>query len=110
MTTYPPRVLLAELTERTSAAGNRYVSGWLGKARIIGFWGDAENRDGNPTTVLRLFVQEPDQKPQERQERQPGRSPASASPRCQEARQRAAFDAQRRHDDGLANLNDPIPY
>jgi hypothetical protein len=107
MTTYPPRVLLAELTERTSANGNRYVSGWLGKARIIGFWSDGEDREGNATTVLRLFVQEPDQKPQERQ---PGRSPASAAPRRQEVRQRAAYEAQRRHDDVLANLNDPIPY
>jgi len=106
MTAYPPRVLLAELTERTSAKGNTYLAGWLGKARVVGFWGDGEDRDGNATTVLRLFVQEPDQKPQERH---PDRSPASAAPGRQERAQRAAFDAQRRHDDALAKLNDPIP-
>jgi len=93
MTTYPPCVLLAELTERTSAAGNRYVSVFLGKARIIGFWGDGEDRDGNTTTVLRLFVQEPGQKPQERQERQSGRSLASAPPRRRESAQCAANEA-----------------
>jgi len=38
MTAYPPRVLLAELTEHTSAAGNRYVTGFLAKAWIVGFW------------------------------------------------------------------------
>lgn len=31
------RVLLLELKERTSAAGNRYLSGWLGKASVVAF-------------------------------------------------------------------------
>lgn len=31
------RVLLFELRERTSAAGNRYLSGWLGKASVVAF-------------------------------------------------------------------------
>lgn len=31
------RVLLLELRERTSAAGNRYLSGWLGRASVVGF-------------------------------------------------------------------------
>lgn len=31
------RVHLFDLRERTSAAGNRYLSGWLGKARVVAF-------------------------------------------------------------------------
>jgi len=31
------KVLLMELRERTSAAGNRYLSGWLGKASVVAF-------------------------------------------------------------------------
>ncbi len=116
MTAYPPCVLLAELTERTSTAGNRYVSGFLGKAWIIGFWGEGEDRDGNPTTVLRLFVQEPVQRApqarqgaQERQEQPARLLPADATSRGLERGQRAAADARRRHGDAMANLNDPIP-
>lgn len=32
-----PKVLLLELKERTSASGNRYMSGWLGKASVVAF-------------------------------------------------------------------------
>ncbi len=31
------RVLLMQLSERTSARGNRYLSGWLGKASVVAF-------------------------------------------------------------------------
>lgn len=31
------KVLLLELKERTSASGNRYMSGWLGKASVVAF-------------------------------------------------------------------------
>jgi hypothetical protein len=68
MTTPASKVPPAELVEHTSAKGNTYLTGWLGKARIIGFWVEAEDRDGSPTRVLRLHVQESDHKPQERQE------------------------------------------
>ena len=30
-----PRVLLMQLSERTSGRGNRYLSGWLGKASVV---------------------------------------------------------------------------
>jgi hypothetical protein len=30
-------VLLLELRERTSAKGLRYLSGWMGKARLVAF-------------------------------------------------------------------------
>lgn len=112
-----PKVLLAELQERTSAAGNRYLSGFLGKARIIGFWSDGEDRDGNAISVVRLFVQEPEQRQDGgngsagfRQQR-PQERDASASPELhrQVRANKAAFDAQVRHEDAMTNLNDPIP-
>jgi hypothetical protein len=31
------KVLLLELKERTSASGNRYLSGWLGRASVVAF-------------------------------------------------------------------------
>lgn len=31
------KVLLLELKERTSGNGNRYMSGWLGKASVVAF-------------------------------------------------------------------------
>jgi hypothetical protein len=32
-----PRVLLMQLSQRTSAKGNAYLSGWLGKASVVAF-------------------------------------------------------------------------
>lgn len=52
-----PRVLLAVLSERTSAKGNAYLAGWLGKARVVGFRGD-DDPYGNPT--WNLYVSEPE--------------------------------------------------
>jgi hypothetical protein len=51
-----PRVLLATLSIRTSARGNTYLSGWLGKAQVVGFPGEAD-KYGNATWDL--FVSEP---------------------------------------------------
>lgn len=51
-----PKVLLAALEERTSASGTRYLSGWLGKARVVGFL----DRDAaDEKTVWNVYVQEP---------------------------------------------------
>lgn len=44
----PPKVLLMRLSERTSGKGNAYLSGWLGKARLVAFRGEPDER-GNPT-------------------------------------------------------------
>jgi hypothetical protein len=52
-----PRVLLAQLSVRTSAKGNRYLSGWLGKASVVGFEGEPD-RHGNK--VWDIFVSEPE--------------------------------------------------
>src|SRR4051794_37188314 len=51
-----PRVLLLTLSERTSGKGNRYMSGWLGKASVVAFAGEPD-RHVNPTWGL--FVSEP---------------------------------------------------
>jgi hypothetical protein len=58
-----PRVLLMQLSERTSGKGNRYLSGWLGRASVVAFAGEPD-KHGNPTWDL--FVSEP----QPRAERQ----------------------------------------
>ncbi len=54
-----PRVLLTTLSIRTSARGNEYLSGFLGKARVVGFPGEAD-RYGNPTWDL--YLAEPEQR------------------------------------------------
>jgi hypothetical protein len=53
------RVLLATLSIRTSARGNAYLSGWLGKAQVVGFPGEAD-KYGNAT--WNLYVAEPEQR------------------------------------------------
>ena len=67
-----PRVLLMSLSVRTSAKGREYLSGYLGKARIVGFEGEPD-KYGNPT--WNIFVAEPEpraarnppRRPQERE-------------------------------------------
>lgn len=54
-----PLVLLATLSIRTSAKGNAYLSGWLGKAQVVGFPGEVD-RFGNET--WNIFVSEPEQR------------------------------------------------
>ena len=59
MSDYPrrPRVLLASLSVRTSGQGREYLSGYLGKARVVGFAGEPD-KYGNPTWDI--FVSEPE--------------------------------------------------
>ena len=45
------KVLIATLWQRTSGKGNTYLSGFLGKARVVGFKG-APTADGTPTWDL----------------------------------------------------------
>ena len=37
-----PKVLLMQLTERTSGRDNAYLVGWLGKAKLVGFKGEPD--------------------------------------------------------------------
>src|SRR3954447_3443557 len=53
-----PRVLLMQLSQRTSAKGNYYLSGWLGKASVVAFRGE-DDRHGNPTWDLFVSTPEP---------------------------------------------------
>ena len=45
-----PRVLLLTLSRRTSAKGNEYWAGYLGKASVVGFPGEPD-KFGNETCV-----------------------------------------------------------
>ena len=52
------RVLLATLSVRTSAKGNPYLSGRLGKANVVAFAGEPD-KFGNPTWDVFLAAPEP---------------------------------------------------
>jgi hypothetical protein len=52
----PPLVLMTQLSERVSANGTRYLSGYLGKARLVGFLDKDKDQYGN--SVFKLFVQD----------------------------------------------------
>ncbi|MFO1075873.1 MAG: hypothetical protein U1E17_24845 [Geminicoccaceae bacterium] len=58
MQTTQPRVLLTSLSIRTSAKGRSYLSGFLGKARVVAFEGEAD-KFGNPTWDIFLAEAEP---------------------------------------------------
>jgi hypothetical protein len=55
-----PRVLLMTLSERTSAKGLAYLSGWLGKAKLVGFRSKENDKYGNP--VWEIYVSPPQEK------------------------------------------------
>jgi hypothetical protein len=71
------KVLIATLWQRTSGKGNEYLSGFLGKARIIGFKGEP-TADGTPTWDI--YVQ-PGKEQEERGSsgQRESRSPTSTS-------------------------------
>ena len=48
-----PRVLLATLSIRQSKAGRTYVTGWIGKSKLIG-WSGEPDKFGNRTIDLYL--------------------------------------------------------
>ena len=52
---------LMQLSERVSGSGNRYFSGWLGKARLVGFLADEPDGDGNP--LWNVYAAEPGKRP-----------------------------------------------
>ena len=52
------RVLLMTLSCRTSAKGNAYLAGWLGKASVVAFAGEPD-KFGNPTWDVFLAEPEP---------------------------------------------------
>lgn len=64
---------LFDLRERTSASGNRYLSGWLGKASVVAFL----DRDAAEPT-WNVYVSAPKQ--QDTTQRRPPASTGSRSP------------------------------
>ena len=55
-----PKVLVLELKERTSAKGLRYLAGWMGKARLVAFAGEADETGHRMWSV---YASEPDPRP-----------------------------------------------
>lgn len=70
------KVHLLDLTLRTSAAGNQYFSGWLGKAAVVGFR-DRE-ADGE---VWQIFVSTPQPRTGGANVPSASRSPLTPQPR-----------------------------
>src|SRR3954447_16826674 len=66
-----------QLSERTSAKGNRYLSGWLGKASVVAFPGEPD-KHGNETWDL--FVGEPQPRAGQQQSRPEARQDGPAKP------------------------------
>lgn len=56
MTKNGSKVLLLELRERTSAGGNRYMSGWLGKASVVAF---LDKESAEPTWQVYVSTPQP---------------------------------------------------
>jgi hypothetical protein len=54
-----PRVLLVKLTQKKSAKGTVYLSGWMGAARLVGFLAEETDRDGNQVQVWNVYAAEP---------------------------------------------------
>jgi hypothetical protein len=113
-------VLLTTLSVRTSSKGNEYLTGWLGKARVIGFRGEPD-RFSNGTWDLYLCEPEPRQDapaadvPSGRShapERAGGAPAARSRPARREGngsrQERAANEAFQRA--GAPDLNDDLPF
>src|SRR4051794_14466644 len=60
-----PRVLLLQLSQRTSAKGNAYLAGWLGKASVVAFQAEEPDKWGNP--VWDVFVSTPEPRGEQQQ-------------------------------------------
>lgn len=129
---YLPSITLAELWERTSAAGNRYFAGYLGGLSIALLCdGEREHptRPGETVVVWRLVAQERPvaarRSPQKRDPAPAGRvappepgsrsGAASGGLRRVPARESAAARRDRAAAEtverlGAGDLNDPIPF
>jgi hypothetical protein len=98
----PPKVLLCTLWQRTSAHGTEYLSGFLGKGRIVAFRGEP-TPEGIPT--WNVFLQPGKEQETAEAERR------AASPRRSEQPQRQHARAPRREiadrpffDDGIDDI------
>src|SRR3954471_7121800 len=80
-----PRVLLLQLSQRTSAKGNAYLAGWLGKASVVAFQAEEPDKWGNP--VWDVFVSTPEPRAEAGQERDPARRPQARRPEAEQERE-----------------------
>jgi hypothetical protein len=55
---FQPKALLLQLSERTSAHGNRYMRGWLGRAAVVAFQGETDEA-GNQSWDVYVSAPEP---------------------------------------------------
>jgi hypothetical protein len=78
-----PKVLLCTLWERTSARGNRYLSGYLGKAKLVGFKGEP-TPDGIETWNVFLQPGKEQEKAEEERKAAPARPARSEQPQRQQ--------------------------
>jgi hypothetical protein len=73
------RVLLMTLSVRTSAKGNVYLAGWLGRASVVAFSGEPD-KFGNETWDVFLAEPEPRDATPKPPARPPGREEPPAPP------------------------------
>ncbi len=77
----PNRVLLLTPSQRVSGKGNTYLSGWLGRASVVGFAGEPD-RFGDPTFDLHVATPVPRDEPEPaspaagREQNGPAKAPA----------------------------------
>ena len=92
------KILLATLWQRTSERGNEYLSGFLGKARIVAFRGEP-TPEGVPTWNLYLS-------PGKEQEEGASRAaqPRTAAARRQPAQEQPARNAEPFHSDPIDDI------
>ncbi len=91
------KVHLFDLRLRTSAAGNDYLTGWLGKASVVAFL-DREAEG----TVWQVFVSTPQPRPNSNAA--PSGTPSPLAPRPRPSRGRARPMAPGELDDELPDL------
>ncbi len=92
------KVLIATLWHRTSERGNEYLSGFLGKARIVAFRGEP-TLDGIPTWNLYLSPGKEHEEGASRASR-----PRAAPARREPAQQRPATDGEPFHSDPVDDI------
>src|SRR4051812_8675780 len=68
-----------QLSQRTSAKGNAYLAGWLGKASVVAFQAEEPDKWGNP--VWDVFVSTPEPRSEAGQGRDPAPRPQARAER-----------------------------
>lgn len=99
------KVLLTVLEERQSASGTRYLAGWLGKARIVGFL-DRDASDGK--TLWQIYAQTP--QPRSEQDERPANAGGQRYDYGKARQDRAASSRQHHIPDVARRAADDSPF